>query len=219
MHYLEADSIQLHFDGRTILSDIYIKCATGEILGIVGRNGCGKSSLLKIIFGSMQGQSQSVRIDNTFTPCLYTHPNAVKYLPQHGLLPKALTVNTAIKVCLPHPETQNLVQELPEIHPHLKKKVGILSGGIRRFLETVLLLYAETHFILLDEPFSHLSPVLIESLYPKMRECAQHKGIIITDHYYRHVLNLSSRVLLLRNGKTNFIRQEQELVDLGYLPA
>jgi ABC-type lipopolysaccharide export system ATPase subunit len=97
--------------------------------------------------------------------------------------------------------------------------VGILSGGIKRFLEIILLLYSETHFILLDEPFSHLSPVLIESLYPKIIAQAQQKGIIITDHYYRHVLNLSSRLLLLRNGKTHSVHKEQELVDLGYLPA
>ena len=219
MHHLEADSIHLHFGGRTILSDVYLKCSVGEILGIVGRNGCGKSSLLKIIFGSLQGENQSIRIDNTYTLRLFTRPHAVKYLPQSGLLPQRMKVKTAIRICLPDPEMQELVSTFTEINPHLEMRVGGLSGGIKRFLEIVLLLYSETHFLLLDEPFGHLSPVLIESLYPKIIAQAQQKGVIITDHYYRHVINLSSRILLLRNGKTHIIQKEQELVDLGYLPA
>ena len=219
MHHLEADSINLQFGGRTILSDVYLKCATGEILGIVGRNGCGKSSLLKIIFGSLQGENQSIRIDNTYIPRLFTRPLTVKYLPQSGLLPQRMKVQTAIRICLPDPEMQKLVSTFTEINAHLEMRVGALSGGIRRFLEIILLLYSEAHFILLDEPFSHLSPVLIESLYPKLSAQAQQKGIILTDHYYRHVLTLSTRLFLLRNGKTHPVRKEQELVDLGYLPA
>ncbi len=217
MHTLEADSINLHFGQRIILSDVYLKCETGEILGIVGRNGCGKSSLLKIIFGSLRGENQSIRLDNAYTSCLFTDPHAVKYLPQTGLLPSRIKVKTAIAVCLPHPQQQKTVQKFAEISPHLNASVGTLSGGFKRFLEIVLLLYADTNFVLLDEPFNHLSPVLIERLYPIIIAQAQQKGIIITDHLYQHVLKLSSRLLLLRDGKTHPVSQEQELVDLGYL--
>ena len=219
MHTLEADSIILNFGGRSILSDVYLKCVTGEILGIVGRNGCGKSSLLKIIFGSLKGENQSVRIDNVYNSCLFTCAGAVKYLPQSGLLPTRIKVKTAIRICVTELEMQRQISTFPEISPYLNFRIGALSGGIKRFLEIVLLLYSEAHFILLDEPFSHLSPVLIESLYPKMKTQVQHKGIIITDHYYRHVLELSTRLLLLQNGKTHLINKEQELVDMGYLPA
>lgn len=219
MHILEADSIILNFAGRSILSDVYLKCVTGEIMGVVGRNGCGKSSLLKIIFGSLKGENQSVRIDSIYTSCLFTCPHAVKYLPQSGLLPQRIKVKTAISIYLPDREMQRLVSTFTEINPHLEMSVSTLSGGIKRFLEIVLLLFSDAHFILLDEPFSHLSPVLIESLYPKMMAQAEQKGIIITDHYYRHVLDLSSRLLLLRDGKTHQVSKEQELVDLGYLPV
>ena len=51
IHTLEADGIQLDYNGRKILSDIYLKCETGKIIGLLGRNGCGKSSLMKIIYG------------------------------------------------------------------------------------------------------------------------------------------------------------------------
>ncbi|MHC2993727.1 hypothetical protein OB13_19890, partial [Pontibacter sp. HJ8] len=63
IHKLEADSIQLEFDGRRILSDIHLKCETGGITGLLGRNGQGKSCLMKIIYGSLTCE-KSVRIDN-----------------------------------------------------------------------------------------------------------------------------------------------------------
>ncbi len=62
-HRLEADSIQLEFDGRKILSSIYLKCETGKITGLLGRNGQGKSCLMKIIYGILKCE-KSVRFDN-----------------------------------------------------------------------------------------------------------------------------------------------------------
>jgi lipopolysaccharide export system ATP-binding protein len=53
MYTLKADSIELAFDGRKILRDVHLSCKQGEVIGLLGRNGCGKSSLLKIIFGTL----------------------------------------------------------------------------------------------------------------------------------------------------------------------
>ena len=53
MNSLKVDSVQLEFDGRKILRDVYLFCKQGEVIGLLGRNGCGKSSLLKIIFGTL----------------------------------------------------------------------------------------------------------------------------------------------------------------------
>ena len=60
---LETDSVQLSFGNRTILNSIYIKSVTGRVTGILGRNGCGKSCLLKIIFGEISTCEKSVRIN------------------------------------------------------------------------------------------------------------------------------------------------------------
>ena len=62
-HKLEADSIHLEFKGRRILSDIYLKCETGKITGLLGRNGEGKTCLMEIIYGTLKSE-KSVRFDN-----------------------------------------------------------------------------------------------------------------------------------------------------------
>jgi ABC-type sugar transport system ATPase subunit len=71
-HCLEADSIQLEFNGRRILSDIYLKCETGRITGLLGRNGEGKSCLMQIIYGTLACE-KSVRIDGVSALSAYKH--------------------------------------------------------------------------------------------------------------------------------------------------
>ena len=61
-HVLEIDSVQKKFDYKSILSDVYLKCETGEIIGLLGRNGSGKSTLLKIISGILDADFKFVRI-------------------------------------------------------------------------------------------------------------------------------------------------------------
>jgi len=71
-------------------------------------------------------------------------------------------------------------QEVYQKHYH--KTVGQLSGGELRMLETLLIIYNKADFILLDEPFTHISPVQTEYFKPVIKACAERKGIIITDH-------------------------------------
>lgn len=66
-HALEADSVKLHFGDRAILTNVYLKCETGTIMGLLGRNGQGKSCLMKIIYGTLNCE-KSVRIDNVARP-------------------------------------------------------------------------------------------------------------------------------------------------------
>lgn len=80
-HILEADSIQLEFNGRKILSDIYLKCETGTITGLLGRNGEGKSCLMQIIYGSLNCE-KSVRVDNLPQKNASRFPKTLLYLPQ-----------------------------------------------------------------------------------------------------------------------------------------
>jgi ABC-type cobalamin/Fe3+-siderophores transport system ATPase subunit len=86
IHTLQADSIRLEFDGRVILSDIYIKCETGKITGLLGRNGQGKSCLMKIIYGDLSCE-KSVRFDNVSQYEAFKRPDLLLYLPQFNFIP------------------------------------------------------------------------------------------------------------------------------------
>lgn len=95
-HILEADSIQLEFDRRRILSSIYLKCETGKITGLLGKNGQGKSCLMKIIYGSLKCE-KSVRFDNTAFYEAFKRPELLLYLPQFNFIPKSLSLRRVFK--------------------------------------------------------------------------------------------------------------------------
>ena len=217
-HKPEVDGVMLRYGERSILSGVYLKCTTGSVVGMLGRNGCGKSSLLKIIFGSLTAESQSVRLDGKYVHRLYETENAVAYLPQRALLPSFLKVSQAVALCVRNQNHREALYRMGDLFRWKNSRVGELSGGTRRYLEVLAVLYSGARFVLLDEPFSHLSPVGVESLYPIIAEQAQTKGILITDHVYQHVLRLCTETVLIQDGRTLVVQNREQLTEWGYLP-
>lgn len=86
-HALEISSVRLLFGERLILSDVYLKIETGNIVGLLGQNGCGKSCLMRGIYGTLACE-KSVSIDDIYFLDVYKHPQLVRYLPQHNFIPK-----------------------------------------------------------------------------------------------------------------------------------
>ena len=199
---LKADSIEVEFDGRKILQGIYLECHQGEILGLLGRNGCGKSTLLKILFGSLTPTNKYVSIDNVFINKGYQNSN-IAYLPQHHYLPYGIKIHKLAKqIVAPHDWDEYTSYKIFQQNHH--KPVNSLSAGEWRQLEMLTILYSKAKFILLDEPFTHISPIEIEELKIIIVQRAKIRGIIITDHYYKHVLEISNKLLLLNNGAKLF---------------
>lgn len=215
LHTLKADSIQLEFDGRKILQDVHLSCTQGEVIGLLGRNGCGKSSLLKIIFGILKAGYKHVSIDGEFIHKGYRN-NRMAYLPQHNYLPDNIVIEKLARQIV-DPVSWDEFTELPSYQRSYNKKSGELSGGELRQLETMMIIHSKADFILLDEPFTHISPIQADEFKPVIRACAQRKGIIITDHQYYNILDVSDKVILLKDGVTKHITNNDELVTYGYL--
>ena len=93
---LEVDSVLKRFDGKLVLSDVFIKCETNDIIGLLGRNGSGKSTLLKIIFGTISADTKFIKIDKI--PKIKNTPlfDAISYLSQNNFIPEHFTVKKAI---------------------------------------------------------------------------------------------------------------------------
>ena len=126
---LEFDSLQLSFSDKTILSSIYMKCEAGEIVGLLGRNGTGKSSLMKIVFGILSAEFKSVRINGA---TLFANNGVISYLPQHPLIPPYLSVREAFELF--HISCDSVVGDHPYLKDFLDLKPGQLSGGYRRLM-------------------------------------------------------------------------------------
>jgi len=216
MNNLHIDSIRKSYNERIILSDIYLSCKKGEIVGLVGRNGSGKSTLLKIIFGIENAENKFVRIDDKVLKSFADSSRLINYLPQDNFLPKEIKVHNIIKLFLPQKKKDQLLKNI-FIKPLLKKKFQVLSGGEKRILEILLLLNSESEFILLDEPFNGVSPIVRDLIIQNINDEKHKKGIIITDHDYENVIKLADRILLLKNANLKEITDKKELIKHGYL--
>lgn len=113
------------------------------------------------------------------------------------------------------PEAQ---QYLPDLQVDATNRFGSLSGGEERLLELYLILSMPTRFTLLDEPFTGLSPLATELATTLITELGAKKGILISDHQYRHLLAMTDHNYLLANLRLQSFRTAEELPALGYLP-
>jgi lipopolysaccharide export system ATP-binding protein len=213
---LEIDSVMQSFDGRKILSDIYLKCETGDILGVLGRNGCGKSTLLKILFGAMKGDHKFIRIDGKIYNKPFKTPGLVCYLPQHSFLLGHLTVTTTVNMYLDGVGVDAFLDD--ELLGKLRdNKINSLSGGESRYLEIKLLLSMPSKFVLLDELFNGVAPVMIDQLKTMITQHSATKGIILTDHDYNNVLDVANKYCLVYDGSIKHIETKNDLVRWQYL--
>jgi len=216
MQRLFIDSVNQSFADREVLSSVYINCEVGEVVGLLGRNGSGKSTLLKIIFGSVKANFKYLNINNRVYTKGYLSKN-LSYLPQENFIPDQINVSQAIDIfCKKHGAE---LHQIEFVKNHLNSKFYNLSGGERRFLECLLMIYSNAEYVLLDEPFSQLSPLWVEELKKHIDDAKAYKGFIITDHYYKSILAVSDRIVLLHNRCNYTIKNEADLVLYGYLPG
>ena len=214
MHKLEIDSVLLEFDLRKILSDVYLKCETGKITGLLGRNGNGKTCLMNIICGSLEPQSKSIRFDNVTTLIPFKRPDLLLYLPQFNFVPEHLTLKRIFDDF--EIEFTSFEKLFPDISINYKSPIKHLSGGHRRIVEVFVIAKSKTQFILLDEPFSHIMPLHIEKMKELLIEEKQNKGILMTDHLYQHITSISDSLYVLTNGKTHLTKHISDIEKLGY---
>lgn len=216
MPELFVDSVNHWFGDREILSSVYINCKIGEVVGLLGRNGCGKSTLLKIIFGSIKPKFQFLNINGKIYNKGYLSKN-LSYLPQDNFIPNQINVLQAINIFCKKHQPELLQIEL--VRQNLSSKFYNLSGGEARFIECLLMIYSDTEYVLLDEPFSQLSPLWVEELKSHINKVKAHKGFIITDHFYKSIIDVSDRIVLLHNRCNYTIKNEDDLILHGYLPG
>lgn len=213
---LHVDSIEKSFDDKKILKDVFLSCETGEIVGILGRNGSGKSTLLEIIFGTISAENKFVRVGTKVIKNISDNKNIIHYLSQDHFLPNHLKVKSIIDLFC-NRENAVILKSNELIIPFINQKTGNLSGGEKRLIEISVMLSSNCKFLILDEPFHSLSPKIIEEIKILIRKQSKNKGIIITDHQYKNIIEISDKFILLKDGSTKIVNGIEDLKKLGYL--
>lgn len=211
---LEVDSVFYQVPEKVILSDVHLSLTDGEVLGILGRNGSGKSSLFKLMFGLATAESFHLQVNGVKRHNIYDQ-GLLQYLPQNDFLPGSFKLNQAMNLFkLDDAKQKNIRDILQEMG---RERADALSGGKRRLFEACLLLFSKSPFLILDEPFTGLTPLVVEQLSGLIREASKNKGIIVTDHLYKSILPISDRLMLMTAGALKPVNGIDDLEDAGYL--
>ncbi len=216
LNTLHIDSVTKSYGHKNVLSDIFLTCKKGEILGLIGRNGSGKSTLLKIVFGTEKPDTKFVKAGNKIINTVSDGRNLINYLPQDNFLPNGISIKKIINLFL-EAEDREVVMQNKHILPILKKRNEHLSVGEKRIIEILLIIHSKADFILLDEPFNGVSPIMRNYIVKYIKKLESKKGFIITDHDYENVLKLTKKVSFLQNGYLRQINDIKDLVELGYM--
>jgi lipopolysaccharide export system ATP-binding protein len=225
MHLLEIKGLHKSYDGRFVVRGVDITVKRGEIVGLLGPNGAGKTTTFYMIVGVIPPNRGNIIFDNQDITGMPIHERArygIGYLSQEPSIFRKLSVEEnimAILETLPLTRPQRrqrlkvLLEELNIAHL-AKNKAYTLSGGERRRLEITRALVTNPSFILLDEPFSGIDPIVVNEAQEIIKELKERGlGILLTDHNVRETLSITDRAYLIAEGKILISGTAQELID------
>ncbi len=225
MHLLETKDLAKSYDGREVVKGVNIEVKRGEIVGLLGPNGAGKTTTFYMIVGVIPPKSGKIIFDNFDITSLPIHERArygIGYLSQEPSIFRKLSVEENIKAILetlPISRSERkrrleyLLNELKIAHL-ARAKAYTLSGGERRRLEITRALVTNPSFILLDEPFSGIDPIVVSEAQEIIRELrAKGLGILLTDHNVRETLAITDRAYLIASGKILISGTAHELIN------
>ncbi len=214
-HHIKIDSVFLQFQEKKVLRGASLSVAKNQVIGILGRNGCGKSCFLKVITGQLQPDFKYISHNDVQMKNLYKKKGLINYLPQHDFHPKSLTISTLLSYY--GIKKESFASTYPSLKDKLNRRFSSLSGGERRIIEVLLVLESPSQYSILDEPFTHVMPIQTDIIKASIQRIKQRKGILITDHQYTNVLDVSDEIFLLKDGTMQAINNESDLREKGYI--
>ena len=210
---LKAKGLVKAYGGRRVVDDVSLRIKSGQVVGLLGPNGAGKTTTFYMITGLVKPDSGEVYLDDQDISELPVYLRArlgISYLPQETSVFRKLTVSDNIMAILETVESDKdrLNERLEELLAELDisalrdQRADSLSGGQKRRLEITRALVTDPDFILLDEPFSGLDPIVvleIQKIITKLKD--RGIGIVITDHNTRETLGVCDTIYLLDKGR------------------
>ncbi len=228
---LECLELKKSYKKKLAVNKVSLNVKEGEIVGLLGPNGAGKTTTFYMIAGLIKPDDGKIKMDGediTHLPMYKRAQKGLSYLPQEPSIFRGMTVEENIYSILEFlykdEKTKKMVLErlLEDLNiAHIRKtQAYAVSGGERRRVEVARALATKPKFILLDEPFSGIDPIIVDELKTIIKGLKERNiGIIITDHNVREILDIVDRAYLLFDGKIikhgtpNELIKDEQVID------
>lgn len=221
---LSAQGLVKSYGGRRVVNNVSLELNRGEVVGLLGPNGAGKTTTFHMITGFIKPDAGKIFLDGvdiTGLPVYRRAQRGLGYLSQEPSIFRKLTVEENIRAILemlsvPKPEISRRVEELLgklNIAHLAHQRGGTLSGGERRRVELARALATKPAFLLLDEPFTGVDPIVRAEIQQIIRTlCQEGLGILITDHNVRETLEITHRAYLMYDARVLISGTAEELI-------
>jgi len=210
---LRAEGLVKRYRKRTVVDDVAVEVAQGEVVGLLGPNGAGKTTTFYMIVGMVRPNAGRIWLGEeeiTRIPMYRRARLGIGYLAQEASIFRNLTVEENIRAVLEfqpgsraerEARTDALVEEFG-LGRVRRSKGYVLSGGERRRTEIARALATDPNFLLLDEPFAGIDPIAVEDIQHVVAGLQQKGiGVLITDHNVHETLAITDRAYLLYDGR------------------
>ena len=223
---LIVENLQKSYGGRKVVDGVSFNVNPGEVVGLLGRNGAGKTTSFDMVLGLVKPEKGKIMLGEHNLAQLPIHLRSrlgVGYLPQEASIFRKLSVFDNLRLVLElmglsrKEQNERSKKLLVQFNlDHLEHVMAVqLSGGERRRLEIARCLAIEPQFVLLDEPFTGVDPISINDLQKLIRRLRDDWGIgiLLTDHNPRATLKITDRAYLIDSGKILVAGTSQEVAD------
>lgn len=206
----EVRNLSAAYGQSQVLHGIDLNVQPGEIVCLVGRNGMGKSTLMKSLIGTMPARSGQIMIDGRDVTKLASHQrvaSGIAYVPQGRQIFGTMTVKENIETGLVVRGKDDVPNEIYDLFPILKefsnRRGGNLSGGQQQQLAIARALATEPKILLLDEPTEGIQPSIIKDIARLLKDIRSLRNIciVVCEQVLSFVLEIADRLLVMENGR------------------
>jgi urea transport system ATP-binding protein len=206
----EVRNLSAAYGQSEVLHGIDLSVGRGEIVALVGRNGMGKSTLMKSLIGVMPSRSGQITVDGINVTALPTHrrvASGLAYVPQGRQIFGTMTVKENIETGLVVTGKSDVPREIYDLFPVLKdferRRGGNLSGGQQQQLAIARALASDPKVLLLDEPTEGIQPSIIRDIARLLRDIRSIRNlcIVVCEQVLSFVLDIADRVLVMEGGR------------------
>ena len=208
---IEVEGLASGYGTSQVVSDVSFTLAKSEVLAIVGRNGMGKTSLLKTLLGFLPAWRGTIRItgqDVTRMPPHLRRRLGVVYVPQEQALFQDLSIRDNLRLGILSdrdfdPALDQVGQWFPVLTQRLRQRAGTLSGGEQKMLIVARALMARPEILLLDEVTEGLQPSLVDRLLNVLMQVRQDVGtsMVVIEQHLPFALGIAGRYLVFKRGE------------------
>ena len=206
----EVHNLSAAYGQSEVLHAIDMSAQAGEIVALVGRNGMGKSTLMKSLMGVMPARSGQIMVDGADVAGLPSYQRVAKglaYVPQGRQIFGTMTVQENIETGLVVTGKSEIPQQIFDLFPILadfaKRRGGNLSGGQQQQLAIARALASDPKVLLLDEPTEGIQPSIIKDLARVLRDIRTIRNIciVVCEQVLSFVLDVADRILVMEGGR------------------